>query len=154
MITIDWPTGVISVPQSYLSNLGGGIYELDVDQFRLDLKDLEDDAEGISWPATHIHNTQVTLAGVTYARTVEIINGYTVEFENGTYTVKCVRSKPQHRRRKGSKQRVSSYWKLRWSDCSDVRLWCYYPRQRGYCFVGMGTDGGRPYNCRNNWERT
>ena len=90
MITIDWPTGVITVPQSYLTNLGGGIYELDVDQFRLDLKDLEDDAEGISWPATHIHNTQVTLAGVTYARTVEIINGYTVEFENGTYTVKCV----------------------------------------------------------------
>ena len=92
MVTIDWPTGVISVPQSYLSSLGGGIYELDVDQFRLDLKALEDDSDGIMWPPTHIHNTQVTLSGVTYARTVEIINGYTIEFEDtGTpYTVKCV----------------------------------------------------------------
>jgi hypothetical protein len=83
MITVDWPTGVITVPQSYLTNLGGGIYELDVDQFRLDLKSLEDDEEGIPWPQTHSHNTEVILSGVTYARTLEIINGYTVEFEDG-----------------------------------------------------------------------
>jgi hypothetical protein len=89
MITVDWPTGVITVPQSYLTNLGGGIYELDVDQFRLDLKSLEDDEEGIPWPQTHSHNTEVILSGVTYARTLEIINGYTVEFEDGQYTVKC-----------------------------------------------------------------
>lgn len=89
MPSINWLTKVIYVPISYLTNLGGGIYELDVDQFRLDLKDIEDSEDGMTFPRTHVHNTQVTLSGVTYARTVEIINGYTIEFENGSYTVKC-----------------------------------------------------------------
>lgn len=90
MITIDWATKVIDVPQADLTDLGGGVYELDVDQFRLELKDLEDSDEGMLWDATHRHNTEVTLSGTTYARSVEIINGYTVEFEDGNYTVKCV----------------------------------------------------------------
>lgn len=89
-ISIDWATRIITVPQSYLTNLGGGVYELDVDQFRLDLKDLEDSDEGMVFEATHSHNTEVTLSGVTYARSVEIINGYTVDFEDGAYTVKCI----------------------------------------------------------------
>lgn len=89
-ISINWGTKVITVPQADLTNLGGGIYELDVDAFRLELKDNEDSEIGQVYPATHTHNTQVTLSGVTYARTVEIINGYTVTFENGSYTVKCV----------------------------------------------------------------
>ncbi len=89
-ISVNWGTRVISVPQSYLTALGGDLYELDVDQFRLDLKDLEDGEEGIPFPDTHRHNTQVTLSGVTYARTFEIINSYTVTFESGAYKVTCV----------------------------------------------------------------
>lgn len=90
-ISINWATKVITIPQADLISLGGGIYELDVDDFRLGLKDLEDSEAGQVFPATHNHNTAVTLSGVTYARTVEIINGYTVLFEDvGTpYTVKC-----------------------------------------------------------------
>jgi len=89
-ISINWATQVISVPQAYLTNLGGGIYELDVDQFRLDLKDIEDNADGIVFLKTHNHNTQVTLSGTLFARSFEVINGYTIEFENGSYSVKCV----------------------------------------------------------------
>lgn len=89
-ITVDWPTKVISVPQSFLTALGGGYYELDVNDFRLALKDLEDDEEGMVWPRTHNHNTEVVLSGATYAHSVEIINGYTVTFEDGSYTVTCV----------------------------------------------------------------
>jgi len=89
-ITINHATGVISVPQSFLTSLGGVFYELDVDAFRLALKDLEDDANGMQLPDTHRHNTQIILSGVTYARTVEIINGFTVEFEDGQYVVTCV----------------------------------------------------------------
>jgi len=38
--------------------------------------------------STSSTNTQtVTLSGVTYARFIEIINGFTVEFEDGTYGV-------------------------------------------------------------------
>jgi hypothetical protein len=90
MISINWLTKVIYVPQSYLTNLGTGIYVLDVNQFRLDLKDIEDSDEGMPFPQTHNHNTEVELSGVTYARILEIINGYTIEFENGLYTVRCV----------------------------------------------------------------
>lgn len=90
-LSIDWATKVITVPQADLTPLGGSIFELDVDAFRLELKDIEDSEQGQVHPATHRHNTTVTLSGVTYARTVEVINGYTIEFEDvGTpYTVKC-----------------------------------------------------------------
>lgn len=89
-ISITWATKVIYIPQSDLTFLGGSLYELDVNQFRLNLKNLEDDEEGMPFPDTHRHNTEVVLSGITYARIVEIINGYTVEFEDGQYTVSCV----------------------------------------------------------------
>ncbi len=41
---------------------------------------------------THKHNTEVTILGTTFARVIEIINGYTLEFEDGAYTVKLVGS--------------------------------------------------------------
>lgn len=89
-ISINWATKVIFVPKSYLTALGGERYRLDVNQFRLDLKDIEDGDEGMAFDDTHSHATEATLSGVTYARQVQIINGYTVEFENGTYQVECV----------------------------------------------------------------
>lgn len=88
-ISVTWGVKIIYVPQNYLSVIGGGVYGLDVDLFRLDLKDLEDNVDGMPFPDTHRHNTEVTLAGATYARTIEVINGYTVEFEDGQYTVLC-----------------------------------------------------------------
>lgn len=89
-ISIDWDAKIINVPQSYLTSVGGGVYELDLNQFRLDLKDLEDSEIGMSFPSTHNHNTEVSLGGVTYARIIEIINGYTITFENGSYAVRLV----------------------------------------------------------------
>lgn len=91
-ITVTWGTKTINVPQSYLTLLSGTIYELDSNQMRLDLKALEDDEAGMPFDDTHRHNTEVTIAGVTYARTIEIINGYQVEFEDGQYTVIIVGS--------------------------------------------------------------
>lgn len=90
-ISVNWPSGIITVPQADLINLGNGIYELDVNSFRLALKDLEDSEEGSIWPTTHSHNTQVTLSGVTYARTFELLSPYTVTFQDtgSPYTVKC-----------------------------------------------------------------
>lgn len=65
------------------------LYELDVNALRLALKDLEDDPDGMFAVDTHRHNTAVSLSGVTYARIFEVINGYTVEFEDGQYAVRC-----------------------------------------------------------------
>lgn len=91
-LSIDWSTKVITVPQADLTSLGGGVYEHDIDAFRLELKDIEDSEVGMVFPKTHNHNTAVTLSGVTYARTFEVINGYTIEYEDtgSPYTVKCV----------------------------------------------------------------
>lgn len=50
-------------------------------------KALEDNEVGMMFPDTHQHNTQVTLSGITFARTMEIINGYTVTFEDGQYVL-------------------------------------------------------------------
>lgn len=89
-ISVVWPSREIVINQSDLTSLGGSKYELDVDQLRLNLKALEDDEEGIVWPRTHDHNTDIELSGVTYARVVEFINDYTINFEDGAYQVVCV----------------------------------------------------------------
>jgi len=81
-VSVDWNTRIILVPQSDLTSIGVDKYSYDLNVFRLELKALEDDTDGMPFLDTHRHNTEVFLAGVTYSRTLEIINGYTVEFEN------------------------------------------------------------------------
>lgn len=85
-ISVDWGTKVINVPKADTTLVTAGppieVRELDVDTFRLALKALEDDLTGgMPYLDTHRHVTEITISGVTYARFVEIINGYTVEFE-------------------------------------------------------------------------
>ena len=89
-LAINWATKVISVPQLYLAPKGGSVYELDVDVFRKDLKSIEDSEVGMIFPDTHRHNAEVAIGGVTYARTVEMINGYTITFEDGQYIINLV----------------------------------------------------------------
>jgi hypothetical protein len=93
MLTIDWGnTYKIQIPQSYLTLISGTLYELDTDQFRLDLKSLEASEEGMPFPKTHNHNTEYIIAGVTYARSIEILSPYSVEFEDLAYSVKLTGS--------------------------------------------------------------
>jgi hypothetical protein len=90
-ISIDWGTKVITIPKADTTLVDSGPPEIrsyDVNTFRLALKALEDDEYGMDQPDTHIHSTEVTLAGITYARAVEITNGYTITFENGSYIVR------------------------------------------------------------------
>ena len=92
-ISIDYTTRTISIPKADLTLVQSTPFEiraLDIDAFRLELKDIEDNVGGISFVDTHTHNTAVTVGGVTLARVVEIINGYTITFENGTYAVNLV----------------------------------------------------------------
>jgi len=86
-ITVNWATKVIFVPKADMPLISGTKYSLDIDVFRLALKSLEASEEGMPFVDTHKHVTEITVAGVTYARFIEIINGYTVEFEDGQYTV-------------------------------------------------------------------
>lgn len=71
------------------------IYRLDLDVFRLALKALEDTSDGMAFERTHKHNTSVTVGGAVLARVIEIINGYSVRFEDdgtpaGQYRVETV----------------------------------------------------------------
>lgn len=86
-ISIDWGTKIISIPKADLAWVEGETYKLDIDWFRMQLKGLEDGEPGIAYPDTHKHNTEVTIGGMTLTRVVEIINGYTVTFEDGQYAV-------------------------------------------------------------------
>lgn len=102
MITINWNTKIITVPTSFLTLVSGvpgtgnmqanpALYELDVNALRLALKDIED-SDGMPYQDTHRHNSEVTISGVTYARSFELINGYTVDFATDVfdhYTVRC-----------------------------------------------------------------
>lgn len=90
-ISVDWPSGVITVYQADMVPLGGSVYELDVNQLYLDLKRLEYlPEEGMAWPDTHKHNPPYTVSGQTFAPSLEIINGYTVTISPaGAYQVSC-----------------------------------------------------------------
>lgn len=90
-LIINWNTKVINIPKNFtsLTQASPEIRELDIDVFRLALKNIEDD-EGMPFLDTHRHNTIVTVGGTTLARVVEIINGYTVTFEDGQYAVNLV----------------------------------------------------------------
>lgn len=86
-ITVNEVTKNIFVPQADLTNLGGGLYTHDTEAFRLELRDWESSVPG-SWRSiTHLHNTTVTIAGTVLARVIEIINGYTITYEDGQYRV-------------------------------------------------------------------
>lgn len=66
------------------------IRELNVDQFRKDLRTIEATAPGAPWPETHLHKAESTLSGTTFARSVEVLSPYQVEFEDGQYSVRAV----------------------------------------------------------------
>lgn len=92
-VSIDWPNRIIHVPRADLSLIQlmpTEIREMDLNWFRIQLKALEADAIGMPFPDTHRHNTEVSLSGLTFARVIEIINGYTVTFEDGQYAVNLV----------------------------------------------------------------
>lgn len=83
-ITVDWGTKTIFVPTQamvLIQTVPSTIYQLDMEAFRLALKDLEDDEDGIMFPDTHSRNAPVTVSGAVLAQVIEIINGYTVTFE-------------------------------------------------------------------------
>lgn len=92
-VSVDWETRIISIPRDDLTLVSGTLYELDTEWLRMQLKGLEDDEEGMLHQDTHRHATQVVISGVTYARFIEIINGYTITFDpNESYTVRLTGS--------------------------------------------------------------
>lgn len=88
-ITVDWLNSVIQVPRADMPvvQVSPERRSLDLDAMRLELKEIEGSAEGMPFQDMHEHTGTKTLAGVTYARFVEIINGFVIELEDGQYGV-------------------------------------------------------------------
>ena len=92
-ITINHNTNVISVPQADLTLITGTLYELDTNTFRLNVLALLDDADGMPLDDVFIHNTAVTVAGTTFARTIEVLVPYSIQFTpDSQYSVRLVGS--------------------------------------------------------------
>jgi hypothetical protein len=92
-VTIDWWDKIINVPKAYMTLIQSTpteIRELDIDTLRYDLRALEASEEGVVFDYTHNHVAPVSVGGVTLARVVEIVNDYTITFEDGQYAVNIV----------------------------------------------------------------
>lgn len=87
-LSINWVTKRITIPKADLALVSGTLYQHDTHAFMLAVRALEESEAGMVHPKIIDHNTEYTVAGVTYARKVEIVNGYSVEYENGTYSVR------------------------------------------------------------------
>lgn len=89
-LSVNWNTTTFSVPQADLALVGGTLYEMDTEVvFRQGVNAIMASEEGIVFEDPIDHNTQYTVAGVTYARKVEMINGYSLEFTpNSQWTVR------------------------------------------------------------------
>lgn len=94
MISVDWPSGVIFVPKSdtVLAGTdpitGREIRTYNTDTFRKQLRDLEDDPAGRTFPRTHDFNDVRNFGGTPFSAEIELnLAYYTVEFEDGTYRV-------------------------------------------------------------------
>lgn len=80
-ITIDPATKVISIPQSDCTLVSGTVYTLNTETvFRAQVNALLASEDYIWMDDAIAHNTEYTIAGLVYARSISIINGYTIEF--------------------------------------------------------------------------
>lgn len=92
-ITIDYSNPaqyVIQIPKADMTLVSSSpteIRELNINTLRVTLGDLQDDAEGMPYPTAFVHTAPLTVAGVTLARVVEILDPYVIEFEDGAYNV-------------------------------------------------------------------
>lgn len=89
-ISLNPATKRFTVPEADLNLVGGTLYSLDTDGFRKEVNSLLSSEPYIWMPDAYTHNTEVTVAGTTFARTIEFINGYSVEFDDagGPYSVR------------------------------------------------------------------
>jgi len=65
---------------------------LDTHWLKNQLRALEAGVYGMPNVRVVDHNTEYTVAGVTYARKVEIVNSYSITFEDGQYSVQLTGS--------------------------------------------------------------
>lgn len=92
-MTIDWGTKVINIFKTDMVQLQVSpteIWRLDIPVFKAALGNLLDDTHGMAYPDIFKHNPEVSVGGVTLAKVIEILEPYTITFEDGQYAVNLV----------------------------------------------------------------
>lgn len=88
--SVDWANSVVTILQSYMTDQGGGVYELDIDQLRLDLSEVLASSVGIVFDDIHFHATEQIISGITFARGIIFLPPYTFTISpDGGYIVTC-----------------------------------------------------------------
>ena len=93
IVNVDWGNRIVNIPKSEMLLVQSSpveIRQLDLTEFRYALHDAQDSEAGMAYPHIHNHNFAVTVAGVSLAQVVEIVNNYSVTFEDGLYNVNIV----------------------------------------------------------------
>jgi len=85
-LLLDWTNKIITVPKAELSLSGGTHYTITVDFWFQLLREANETEEGIVYD-TMYNNIPPTAST---PRIVEVVNGYTVQFENGLYSVEFI----------------------------------------------------------------
>ena len=88
-LNCHWPTKVITVPKSDLTLVSGTKYSLTVLYWFQLLRELNGTVEGVAETigAPIYNNTSPTPAT---PRIIDVINGYTIQFEDGLYSVDII----------------------------------------------------------------
>ena len=89
-ISVNWVTGVISIPRAdmtLLQSVPTEIRQLNIMEFKDELGGLKDDVDGRPWTKPFTHNTDEEVEGVILSHVFKIIDPYTVTFEDGQYGV-------------------------------------------------------------------
>ena len=81
--TVNWLTGVVTIPETDMIPDGDGGRILDLDWLRLQLHGIEASEEGIAHLRLHRRFDPYTMSGIVYDQGVEIIeaNGYSLLLE-------------------------------------------------------------------------
>jgi len=90
--SVNWASRVITIPKADTTFVSSPpeVRSLNVTTLWQKLIDIQDDEAGLPHPDILRNTPPLTVAGVTLARVVEIINGYTITFENGTWSVNII----------------------------------------------------------------
>lgn len=83
--SVNWTTKVITIPKADTNLVSAGppeVRELDATVLWQNLIDIEDSVEGIIFDQIVENQSPISISNFTLARVVEIINGYTLTFDD------------------------------------------------------------------------
>lgn len=92
MYSVNFLTKVVTITKAdtVLVSSSPDVRSLDVTTLWQTLVDIQDDVGSMTYPDIVSNIPPFTVAGTTFARVVQIINGYTLTFEDGPYAVNIV----------------------------------------------------------------